>query len=298
MSKEKVKKPFYKRLWFLVPTLFIGIILLSNLIGGVDEDLEEEPEANISNDSKSKTTAVTESDTDLDNEEESSLSDDLTTEVSADEKTEDITEEKEVEVDNSSEVDFIAETYITTMPFSKSGLIDQLEFEGYSTEEATNVVEKLDVDWMEQAKLKAQDYFETMPFSKDGLIEQLVFEGFSEEEANYGATQVEDAENSNSSKTGETMSQANAVKQAESYLKSMPFSKSGLVDQLVFEGYPAEDASYAVDQIEVDWKEQAKLKAIDYLDTMPFSRVELIDQLVFEGFSVEEATYGVDQTDL
>ena len=78
----------------------------------------------------------------------------------------------------------------------------------------------------------------------------------------------------------------------------MPFSKSGLVDQLVFEGYPAEDASYAVDQIEVDWKEQAKLKAIDYLDTMPFSRVELIDQLVFEGFSVEEATYGVDQTDL
>src|SRR5699024_12567305 len=114
MSKEKVKKPFYKRLWFLVPTLFIGIILLSNLIGGVDEDLEEEPEANISNDSKSKTTADTETDTDLDNKEESSLSDDLIIEVRGNEKTEDITEEKEIKVDKYLKVDIIVKTYKKT----------------------------------------------------------------------------------------------------------------------------------------------------------------------------------------
>ncbi|HOA80824.1 MAG TPA: Ltp family lipoprotein [Defluviitaleaceae bacterium] len=31
----------------------------------------------------------------------------------------------------------MAETYLETMPFSRSSLIEQLEFEGFTTEEAT-----------------------------------------------------------------------------------------------------------------------------------------------------------------
>lgn len=94
---------------------------------------------------------------------------------------------------------------------------------------------------------------------------------------------------------GETMSQKNAVGKAELYLEAMPFSKSGLVEQLEFDGFDNADAVYAVDKITVDWKEQAALKAETYLEVMPFSKSELIEQLEFDGFSNAEATYAVDK---
>lgn len=93
----------------------------------------------------------------------------------------------------------------------------------------------------------------------------------------------------------ETVSQKNAVKSAEQYLAVMAFSKSGLIEQLEFEGYDTDDATYAVNKINVDWMEQAVKKAEEYLDTMAFSRAGLIEQLEFEGFSKEEATYAVGE---
>lgn len=90
-----------------------------------------------------------------------------------------------------------------------------------------------------------------------------------------------------------TVGQRNAVRQADSYLSFMAFSRSGLIEQLEFEDYSTEDATFAVDHIEVDWDEQAALKAESYLDTMSFSRQGLIDQLLFEGFSQGQAEYGV-----
>lgn len=96
-------------------------------------------------------------------------------------------------------------------------------------------------------------------------------------------------------KVSETLSQQNAVRRAEQYLKVMPFSKSGLIEQLEFDGFSHEDATYAVNKLNVDWKEQAVKKAKTYLDVIPFSRSELINQLEFDGFTTEEATYAVDQ---
>lgn len=95
-----------------------------------------------------------------------------------------------------------------------------------------------------------------------------------------------------------TVNQTQAVKKAESYLNVSGFSRLGLIDQLVFEGFSNEDATFAVDYIKVDWKEQASKKAKEYLDVSSFSRQGLIDQLVFEKFTLEEATYGVDTTGL
>lgn len=83
-----------------------------------------------------------------------------------------------------------AENYINIMPFSKSGLIEQLEFEGYSTEDATFGVEGISVDWNKQAAKAAENYLDMMAFSRSGLIEQLKFEGFTDEQASYGANQV------------------------------------------------------------------------------------------------------------
>lgn len=96
----------------------------------------------------------------------------------------------------------------------------------------------------------------------------------------------------------ETLSQKNAVAMAKEYLQYMPFSKSGLMDQLKFEGFNDNDATYAVSNIEVDWRGQAVKMAKDYLDYSSFSRSGLIDQLEFEGFSNADATYAVDEVGL
>lgn len=95
-----------------------------------------------------------------------------------------------------------------------------------------------------------------------------------------------------------SVAQKNAVRKAESYLETSSFSRSGLIDQLQFEDFSAEDATFAVDNITVDWNEQAAKKAASYLETSSFSRQGLIDQLTFEGFSASEAEYGVSQTGL
>ena len=92
-----------------------------------------------------------------------------------------------------------------------------------------------------------------------------------------------------------TKEQYNAMRSAESYLAFMAFSRKGLIDQLVFEGYSRESATIAVDSLIVDWYEQAVKKAQDYLDFMAFSRSGLIEQLIFEGFTRAQAEYACTQ---
>ncbi len=76
------------------------------------------------------------------------------------------------------------------MAFSRSGLIEQLEFEGFSHEDAVSAVDSCGADWFEQAAKKAQSYIDFMQFSRSGLIEQLEFEGFTHAQAEYGAEAV------------------------------------------------------------------------------------------------------------
>lgn len=95
-----------------------------------------------------------------------------------------------------------------------------------------------------------------------------------------------------------TVAQDNALRSAENYLGFSAFSRSGLIDQLEFEGFSTEDATLAVDTVDVDWDEQAAKSAENYLDYSAFSRSGLIEQLKFEGFTAEQAEYGVNQTGL
>lgn len=80
-------------------------------------------------------------------------------------------------------------SYLNLSAFSRSGLIKQLEFEGFTTEEATYAVDNSGADWNEQAVKKAASYLRLTAFSKEGLIHQLEFEGFTHEQAVYGAEQ-------------------------------------------------------------------------------------------------------------
>jgi hypothetical protein len=84
----------------------------------------------------------------------------------------------------------------------------------------------------------------------------------------------------------------NAERKAEAYLSMGGFSRSGLIKQLEFEGFSAEDSTYAVDNLTVNWDDQAAMKAKAYLGMMGFSHSGLVKQLEFDGFTPEQAQYG------
>jgi hypothetical protein len=85
----------------------------------------------------------------------------------------------------------------------------------------------------------------------------------------------------------------NAVEKAQEYLDMTSFSKSGLIEQLEYEGFSAADATAAVNSLTVDWNRQAALKAKEYLGMTSFSASGLAEQLEFEGFTASQAAYGV-----
>lgn len=79
-----------------------------------------------------------------------------------------------------------ANNYLGLMAFSYEGLIEQLEFDGYTNAECVYAADNCGADWNEQAVRKAKSYLDLMPFSRSGLIDQLVFDGFTYEQAEYG----------------------------------------------------------------------------------------------------------------
>ena len=83
-----------------------------------------------------------------------------------------------------------AESYLSITAFSWNGLVDQLEFEGYTHDESVYAANNCGADWNEQAAKKAASYLHVLSFSRSGLIEQLEFEGFTHDQAVYGAVQV------------------------------------------------------------------------------------------------------------
>lgn len=79
-----------------------------------------------------------------------------------------------------------AKSYLDYTAFSYNGLIDQLEYEEYSHEDAVYAVEHCGADWNEQAAKMAKQYLDYTSFSRNGLIDQLEYEGFTHEQAVYG----------------------------------------------------------------------------------------------------------------
>lgn len=127
-----------------------------------------------------------------------------------------------------------AKDYLRYTAFSRDGLIDQLEFEQFSHEDAAWAVDQLDADWNEQALACAKSYLDYTAFSYSGLIDQLEFEGFTHEQAVYAADRC-----------GADW-KVQAAKCAESYLNYASFSRAELIDQLIFEGFTNEQAVYGV----------------------------------------------------
>ena len=172
-EKAKTKKPFYKRwwVWAIVIVLVIGMFAPSDdtETKGDDQQTAEQ----------TQTTTTEPTDTEPEDEQQ--------TEPTA-VQVEEPEEPADTMTMGQKNALGAAENYLSFMAFSRSGLIGQLEYEGYSTEDATFAADNCGADWSEQAAKSAQTYLDTMSFSRQGLIDQLVYEGFTQEQAEYGVT--------------------------------------------------------------------------------------------------------------
>lgn len=130
-----------------------------------------------------------------------------------------------------------AKNYLAFTAFSYNGLIKQLEFEGYTTEEATYAVDNCGADWDEQALKSANNYLSFTAFSYTGLIKQLEYEQYTTEQATYAADNC-----------GADWKEQ-AAKAAKNYVDMMPFSRSSLIEQLKYEGYTDEQAAHGADSV-------------------------------------------------
>ena len=123
------------------------------------------------------------------------------------------------------------------------------------------------------------------------------------EEAQEPVVQEEEAPETVISEEEETVpfEYEQALKSAQNYVDTLHFSRQGLKQQLTSEygsGFSEEAAEYALEHVDVDYKEEAVEAAQSYLDAMSFSRQELKQQLTSEyrsGLTEEEAEYALDQ---
>lgn len=112
-----------------------------------------------------------------------------TTEVTTEATTEKTTEVYEPTTGEENALNK-AFDYLDYDAFSKSGLIKQLKYEGFTTKEAKYAANNCNANWKDQAYKKATSYLESQSFSKSGLIKQLEYEGFTNSQAKYGANKA------------------------------------------------------------------------------------------------------------
>ena len=90
-----------------------------------------------------------------------------------------------------------------------------------------------------------------------------------------------------------------ALKRARSYGRIFHMSRNGIYEQLTsdVEGFTPEAAQYAIDNLDMDYRENAYQKAQNYFEKMNMSKEGIYNQLTSsaEGFTMEEAQYAVDK---
>lgn len=171
-----MKKPIYKRKWFIV----LAVIFAIGIIGNLNKDSQAPKEETKPASTESKTAQV----------EPTKAATEAVTEAP-----------KETEADIPKEYRNAlksAETYAKNMHMSKQGIRDQLvsEYgEKFSEEAADYAMENLEADWKENALITAKNYQDSMHMSKEAIRDQLVSEygeKFTQEEADYAVENLDD----------------------------------------------------------------------------------------------------------
>ena len=130
-----------------------------------------------------------------------------------------------------------AKSYLSHSAFSHDRLIEQLEYEKFSTADATFAADNCGANWFEQALKKANSYLSHSAFSYKRLLEQLEYEKFTTPQATYAVNNCG------------TNWYEQAAKKAASYMSHSSFSRDRLISQLEYEGFTTDQAEYGVTQI-------------------------------------------------
>jgi hypothetical protein len=305
--QPQAKKPWYRRWWAIVLGVLAVLMVLGNMTGSGDTSSQDNTSASQIEDTSVNTSEDNEAGTSEDTSPVKAPAKAKTpakAKAPAKVKAPARVAVKAPEPDLTSGQENAlrsAENYVSMSGFSRKGLIEQLEFEHYSTKDAAFAADRLNVDWNKEAAESAKDYVSMSGFSRSGLVEQLQFEGYTRKQAEFGADSVDSAPAEDTSANEEpgkpelTSGQANALRTAEDYISMSGFSRKGLVEQLESEGYSTKDAAFAADRLNVDWNKEAAQSAKDYVSMSGFSRSGLIEQLQFEGYTRSQAEYGADK---
>lgn len=232
----KVKKPFYKKIWFWVVLVIVAI----GMSGLGDKDV---PEVAKSQEESSDIKGQKEVAKPIKKES-------VTTKENKSQKEEKSEPTKEVESDIPTEYKSAlksGESYGKRMHMSKQGIYDQLSSEygeQFSAEAAQYAIENLDIDYNENALASAKSYATTMNMSKIGVYKQLISEHgekFTPEEGQYAIDNIK------------ADWQANALASAKNYQETMAMSPEAIRDQLVSEygeQFTVEEADYAIQNLD------------------------------------------------
>lgn len=137
----------------------------------------------------------------------------------------------------SNEALKLAKSYIDMSGFSYEELISQLEYEGFTHDEAVAAADSCGADWNAEALESAKSYIEISGFSYTSLVSQLEYEKFTHDQAIYGADNC-----------GADWNQQ-AADSARSYLNAMAMSREELLDQLLYEGFTQEQAEFGLQSV-------------------------------------------------
>ncbi len=170
----KVKKPIYKRPWFIA----IIVLLLIGAIGSAGGSKSENTD---------KTPAVTQ---DVQTQDDVSNNTETTVDVPAEESEVDVPTEYKNALKK-------AESYSKLMYMSKKAIYDQLTSEygeKFPADAAQYAIDNLEADYFANALEKAKSYQKLMNMSKSAIYDQLISEygeQFTPEEAQYAIDHLE-----------------------------------------------------------------------------------------------------------
>lgn len=165
----KVKKPFYKRLWFWLLAVVVVFIAIGSQ-GGSDDNKNTVAET-----TKESVTEVSSAE---------SVAESTTVEEETETTIEEVAQEESVPREYGNALSK-AESYLSWAGMSEQSLREQLEYEEYPSDAIDYALANVEVDYNEQALAKAESYDDWASMSDSQLYDQLIFEGFTDEQAQY-----------------------------------------------------------------------------------------------------------------
>jgi len=131
-----------------------------------------------------------------------------------------------------------AQEYLDWVALPYTGLIDILEYEQFSHEDAVYAADHCQADWNEQAKSRAMFQLNHNSYSYKGMILKLEYEGFTRDQAVYGADNCQ------------ADWDEQAVKSAKSLSRYPSFSRADVIEQMEEDGFSPDQVMHGIELID------------------------------------------------